>query len=224
MDLVVVQAGVHRGVVVEDLALAHGIECGIYAHRGADTDAVVDAFAHEAELEAEDEVAVFLDGVEVAGGAIAGRHVDCPVDGSVAFLVALPLVEVGAVEEDFKTLGGLVGGKDEYRRRLGVGEKAVDLVDGIAVVGTAAGSIDGLGLFEIFLVAGVVDFLVGLGRNRTHGSSRRIGGVAVEIFAGEEEGLHRGDLGDSTKSLAAEVGVIAAGKGVGDIDAALVKV
>ena len=98
--------------MVEYLHFAHAIVGSIDAHRGADAHAVVHARTQEAELEAEDEVAVFLLGVEVALVAVVGGDVDATVDGHVAHLVAHEVVEVRAVEEELKALLLLFVGED----------------------------------------------------------------------------------------------------------------
>ena len=111
MDLVLTKVGVHRSVMVEDLDLAHCIISSVDTHWSPDTDTVVDSLAEEAELETVDKVAVFLLGVEVAGAAVVGAHVDGSVDGNISLKVTLPLVEVGTVEEHLEALLLLFGGQ-----------------------------------------------------------------------------------------------------------------
>ena len=59
-------------VVVQNLELAHAVICRIHVLGSTHSDTVVHAFLKEAELETVDEVAVFLVGVEVAGGTVIG--------------------------------------------------------------------------------------------------------------------------------------------------------
>ena len=104
MYLVVAQVGIHRRIVVEDLAFAHSVICRIDSHRSPDTDSVVDAFTKEAELETEDEIAVFLLRVEIARGAVISRNIDSSIHRNIPFHVSLPLVEVGPVEQHLEAL------------------------------------------------------------------------------------------------------------------------
>ena len=72
MNLILAQTGIDGIVVVKNLTLAHTIVSSINTHRGTDTHTIVYTWAQEAELEAIDEVAVLLVGVEVARAAIVG--------------------------------------------------------------------------------------------------------------------------------------------------------
>lgn len=104
VNLIFAQTGIHGCVMVQYLALAHALVGGIHAHGGTDAYAVVDTGAQEAELEAEDEVTVFLLGIEVALVAVVGGYVDASVDGHIAYLVAYEVVQVGTVEQQFEAL------------------------------------------------------------------------------------------------------------------------
>ena len=105
--------------MVENLYL-HPVERGIDAHRRTNTDAVVDALGEEPELEAQDEIAVFPDGVEVPRTAVGGRHVDRTVQRHIIGRIARPLVERTPVEEHLVARGGLVGreGENGCRRQF----------------------------------------------------------------------------------------------------------
>ena len=140
VDLILAQALVDGIVVVENLDL-HAIVGSIDAVLGADADAVVDARTHKAELKAENEVGVFLVGVEVAVGSVVGTDVDSTVDGQVVGFTAVPLVEVRAVEEQFKAsllffrreLGDL--SRDGIRVVDNLGQDGIHLVHGISGIG-----------------------------------------------------------------------------------------
>ena len=103
MLLIFAETFVDVGIVVENLYF-HALVGGIYAHRGAYAHAIVHALAKEGKFEAEHEVAILLHGVEVALVAIVGSHVDASIDGHVSHLIACPLVQVGAIEENLKSL------------------------------------------------------------------------------------------------------------------------
>ena len=101
VDLIFAQALVDGIVVVEDLNLHAFIGC-IHALAGADAHTVIDTRTHEAELEAEHEIGVFLGRIEIALRAVLGTYIDGAVDGHVGVLGSRPLVEVCAIEEEFE--------------------------------------------------------------------------------------------------------------------------
>lgn len=112
VNLIFAQAGIHGCVVIQNLALAHTIVSGIYTHRSTDTYTIVNTWAQEAELEAEDEVAILLGGVQVALVAIVGCYVDATVDGHITNFVTNEVIQVGTVEQQLKALSLLLIGKD----------------------------------------------------------------------------------------------------------------
>ena len=106
--LIGMKVGVDGVVVVEHLYLHAVVGC-IGADVCAYADTVVYAGLDEGELEAVDEVAILLLGVQVSAAAVVGRDIDCAVVGGVVDGVALPLVEVVPVEEEFEALFLLLG-------------------------------------------------------------------------------------------------------------------
>ena len=158
MLLVFAQPLVDGGVVVENLYL-HAVIGGVDAHRGADADAVVDPFLHELEFETQDEIVVFLLGVEVSAAAVLRRDEDRAVDGDVVDGVAGPFVHRGSVEEHFEPFGGLLGRKFETRRGGQLADVHFAEADGFVardqqdLPGRVCGNFTVAGVFENDVVA-----------------------------------------------------------------------
>ena len=112
MHLIFAQTSIDGVIVVENLHFAHTVVSCIDAHRGTDADTIVHARTQEAELEAEDEVTIFLLGIEVALVAVIGRNVDAAVDGHITHLVAHEVVKIRTVEEELKALLLFLVGED----------------------------------------------------------------------------------------------------------------
>ena len=104
VTLILAQAGIHRSVVIQNLALAHTLVGSIYTHRSTDTHTIVDTWAQEAELEAEDEVAILLLCVEVALVAIVGCYIDATVNGHITNLVTNKVIQIGTIELQLEAL------------------------------------------------------------------------------------------------------------------------
>ena len=190
VHLILAQTGIDGVVVVEDLHLAHAVVGSIHAHRGADAHAVVHARTQEAELEAEDEVAILLLRVQVALVAIVGRHVDAAVDGHVAHLVAHEVVEVRAVEEELEALLLLFVGENVGLNRRQLGKLLAQLVHGIAVVGVARCLEDADALLQVGLYGIVLDVLARLGDDVLGSRGSVVGQcLVVELACSEQEGI-----------------------------------
>ena len=88
-------------LTVQYLNLHAYISC-IALHRGADAHAVVSS-RRKLEVEAEDEVAILLHGVEVASEAGLWVHLYAAVFQRIVHQIARPLIHVGTVEEHLET-------------------------------------------------------------------------------------------------------------------------
>ena len=84
-------------LAVENLYL-HAYISSIAFHRGTDAHTVVGARG-ELELEAVDEIGIFVNGVEVAAKCLAWVHADGAVLDGIVNGVARPLIHIGAVKE-----------------------------------------------------------------------------------------------------------------------------
>ncbi len=93
---------VYRCIVIQYLEL-HAHVGGITLKRGADTQSVVGTRC-EHKLETEHKVIELLAGIQVAAGALAGVQHNQTAFYCIVFLVARPLIEAAAVEEDAETL------------------------------------------------------------------------------------------------------------------------
>ena len=141
MHLIFAQVLVDRCIVVENLDF-HAFVSRIHTHRRTDTHAIVHAFLHEAELKAEDEIAIFLLGIEVASIAIIGTHTDSTIHRHIVDGISDPLAHVLAIEEHFKTFLGFLCRQFELRRSFQFRkffEHGLDIVDSITGIGIAYG-------------------------------------------------------------------------------------
>ena len=197
--------------MVEDLEFAHAVVGGIHVFRGADAHAVVHAFLQEAEFETIHEVAVFLVRVQVAGGAVVGGHIDGAVHDGVAFQVAVPFAQVGAVEEHLETTGLLFRRQFAARRRPGFEEHLVDFVHGIAVIGVPGGGKQGAGLAKGRLEVVIIDLLGALGGNLLHRAGGGITDIRVRIVqgtGGQEERLHERQVTEMVERADPQSGIL----------------
>ena len=112
VNLIVAQTCIDGVVVIQNLTFAHTIVSSINTHRSTDTNTVVYTRAQEAELEAEDEVAILFLGIEVALVAVVGCYVDATVDGHITYLVTYEVVEIGSVEQQLEALCLFLVGKN----------------------------------------------------------------------------------------------------------------
>ena len=119
--------------MVENLDF-HTFVSSIHTHRRTDADTIVHTFLHEAEFKTEDEIAVFLLGIEIATVAILGTYTDSTVHRYIVDGIAYPLAHVFTVEQHFETFLGFFGREFELRRSFHfrkLFEHGLDIVDGI---------------------------------------------------------------------------------------------
>ena len=116
----------------------------------------------------------------------------------------MPFVQAGTVKEHLEALGLFFVGKLGERSRFQLGEDLVNLVHGIAVIGTTALAEEDAGFAQQGLKVFVVNFFRGLGSDPSDGIGRLGAGAQVRIIqitAGQLEGLHGRQLRKGQEDL-----------------------
>ena len=101
--------------MVENLDF-HAFVSSIHTHRCTDTYPIVHAFLHETEFEAEDEIAVFLFGIEIATVTILGTDTNGTVHWYIVDGIAYPLTHIFTIKQHLETFLGFFSRKFELRR------------------------------------------------------------------------------------------------------------
>ena len=171
----------------------HTLVSSIHTHRCTDTHSIVHTFLHETEFKTEDEIAVFLFGIEIATVAILGTYTDSTIHRYIVDGIAYPLAHVFTVEQHFETFLGFFSREFELRRSFHfrkLFEHGLNIVDGITGIRITYRFETSDGLVQHLANLFTAQSLDVLGNDGTYRSSRRFGSrLVVHVRSCYQQGL-----------------------------------